>query len=160
MVLIPVQMVMTGIFIPVSVAMTGIPILSYQYSWLVFQSCISCHDWYLLSYPIRIHDRYVITVSGIMTSFSCHILSVFLNCTIFLYEYIRHQSVSYLHHFCISNNDWYFLSCIISTHVWYSCPILSGFMTGISLLYQESWLVSPVISYQYSWIVLYSCMCT
>ena len=128
------------VFIPVLVVKTST--LSYpdQYSRLVFNSCISSHDWYLLSYlksglvfhscitrldwypyPISGQDWYFITVSAVMSATSYPILTI--SWPVF--------------HSRISCHDWYLLSYPFSIHDRYL------------FLYQLSWWVHPILSHQY-----------
>ena len=52
--IISVLVTMTGTFYTIlSALMSGIPSM-YQYSWLVFHSCISSHNWYLLFNTISV----------------------------------------------------------------------------------------------------------
>ena len=113
-------------FITVSAVMsvTSYPILTISRP--VFHSCISGHDWYLLSYPFSIHDRYlllyqlswrvhpilscqyhgwnVISVSVVMTknlqSYPMGILRLEIHVCISSQDWI---------HVCISSQDWYIL---------------------------------------------------
>ena len=91
-----------------------------------------------------IHDWYIIPVSGIMTGIYYHILSVFMSRTLFMCNYRRHLSVSDLHHFCISNYD-----CN-------SYPILSALTSGISYMYQYSWLVLHSCISCHNWYLLFN----
>ena len=117
------------------------PVLSYQYSWLEYYYCIRNHDWYLLSYPISVHELYFIPVWQHKASvcFQLPFISVLVITACISYTILPAlmSGIPYMYQY-----SWLVLHSCISSHNWY-------------LLFNPISTSYPILFYQYSCLVVH-----